>query len=83
MKSIIGPYTKIKHIEKGNGTDLYRICKQQQMIPMATWKKPRIHKQDRWKQKAGNLTKEAWGEENKEKIPNNMDKPEWKHQQTN
>ena len=51
MKSIIGPYTKIKHIEKGNGADLHRICKQQQMIPMATWRKPKIHKQDKWKQK--------------------------------
>ena len=63
-KHIIGPYTKRKCIGKGNGTDLYRTCKQQQMIPMTTWKKPRLYKKDKWKQKAENMTKEEWGEEN-------------------
>ena len=67
MKSTIGPYTKIKHIEKGNGADLHRIFNQQ-MIPMATWRKQKIHKQDKWKQKTGTLTKEACGGENREKY---------------
>jgi len=38
VQSIIGPYTKAERTEKGNGSDLYRICRQHQMIPMKTWK---------------------------------------------
>ena len=38
------------------------------MIPMTTWKKPRLYKKDKWKQKAENMTKEEWEEENRNKY---------------
>ena len=34
------------------------------MIPMTTWKTPKIIKQDRWKQQPGDATREYWGREN-------------------
>ena len=40
---IIGPYTKESKTEKGNGAQLHRMCRRQQMIPMATWGNQELH----------------------------------------
>ena len=58
-RKIIGPYTRARQAEKGNGARLHRICRIQQMIPMTTWEKPKIIKQDRWKQQPGDATRGA------------------------
>ena len=49
-EKIIGLYTKAEITEKENGMQLRRECQQRQTIPMATWKMPKIAKQDKWKQ---------------------------------
>ena len=56
------------HTERGNGANLHRICRRQQMIPMATWKKQRLLRQDKWKQQSATTTKENWEKENREKY---------------
>ena len=60
-RKIIGPYTRTHQAEKGNGARLHRIRRRQQMIPTTTWEKPKIIKQDRWKQQPGDATRENWG----------------------
>ena len=49
-QEIIGPYAKASKTDRGNGAQLRRIFRRQQMIPTKTWKKPRIARQDKWKQ---------------------------------
>ena len=68
IRSIIGPYTRAQHTERGNGANLHRICRRQQMIPMATWRKPRLLRQDKWRQQPDTTTKENWEKENRENI---------------
>ena len=65
---IIGPYAKANKTEKGNGARLHRICRIHQMIPMSTWRKPKIERKDKWKQQQESETKENWEKENWENI---------------
>ena len=46
---IIGPLTRQSTPEKGNGLHFARICKEYHMIPMNTWKKGKLSKQDKKK----------------------------------
>ena len=59
-RNIIGPHTRAQHTESGNGANLHRICRRQQMIPTETWKKQRLLRQDKWKQRSTITTKENW-----------------------
>jgi len=46
-KHIIGPYTNAKETEKGNGQRLYNTCKTYNLIPMNTWKRPNLTKEEK------------------------------------
>ena len=52
------------------------------MLPMATWGKPKIDRQDKWKHQQEDTIKENRGRKHR-KIHHNMDKPGWKHKETN
>ena len=67
-QKIIGPYAKANRAERGNGSQLLRICRIRQMIPMATWKKPGIARQDKWKQQQEDMAKENWEKKIKKNI---------------
>ena len=54
--------------EKKNGAQLHRICRRQQVTPMATWQKRNIARQDKWKQQQESETRENWETENQERI---------------
>jgi len=41
-KHIIGPYTYSKETEKGNGQRLRNTCKTYNIIPMNTWRRPKL-----------------------------------------
>ena len=68
IRSIIGPYTRAQRAESGNGANIRRICRRQQMIPMTTWKNPMLLRQDKWQQQSSTTTKENWEQENREKY---------------
>ena len=77
-QSIIGPHTRMENTEKGNGADLQRICRQHQMIPMTTWKRPELNKQDKWKRQPENMDRAQWEEQNREKYLTTWTSPDGK-----
>ena len=45
---IVGPCTKATETERGNGLQLQRVCQRQRTVPIATWAKPRLGRNDKW-----------------------------------
>ena len=48
QRRIIGPHTKQKGAEKGNGKQVTQICYAGNMIPMNTWKTPPLTKEEKY-----------------------------------
>jgi len=65
MRKIIGPYTKQKYAENDNGTSISKICYQENMIPVNTWKRTPLTKQE----KRDPAKQRTW--RNKKQIGNN------------
>ena len=51
-------YEKANWAERGNEAQLHIICRRQQTIPMTTWEKPKIARQDKWDQQQEDMEKE-------------------------
>ena len=48
IRNIIGPYARAAKDAKGNGTYVLRICQKHKMIPLTTWKKPKMERKGSW-----------------------------------
>jgi len=46
-RRIIGPYTKQKEAEKGNGKQVSKICYRENMIPTNTWETQPLTKKEK------------------------------------